>query len=161
MILPSTTSNNNESCLFRQHPGPAHTSLGVAVLTTLTTIITSMVAVVGFLFGVYQYRRNLQLSAFRVYADKYNSILTPDIYEKWSNALCGDKENWKELAPTMIAYLNLVWEGLGGDVLSTKWSNFKSALANMGTRDTRNNQHRLCQACHQAVSVPSSARTTG
>jgi hypothetical protein len=80
------------------------------MLTTLTTIITSMVAVVGFLFGVYQYRRNLQLSAFRVYADKYNSILTPDIYAKWSNALRGDKENWKELAPTMIAYLNLVWE---------------------------------------------------
>ena len=85
------------------------------MLTTLTTIITSMVAiitsivaVVGFLFGVYQYRRNLQLSAFRVYADKYNSILTPDIYEKWSEALRGDKENWKELTPTMIAYLNCV-----------------------------------------------------
>jgi hypothetical protein len=82
------------------------------MFTSLTAIISSIVAVVGFLFGVYQYRRNLQLSAFRVYADKYNSILTPDIYEKWSNALRpdGDKENRKELAPTMLAYLNLVWE---------------------------------------------------
>jgi len=94
-----------------------HTSLGVVMLTTLTTIITSIVAVItgiaavgGFLFGVYQYRRNVQLSTFRVYADKYNSILTPDIYDKWYNALCGDEENWTELTPTMIAYLNLIWE---------------------------------------------------
>jgi hypothetical protein len=80
------------------------------MLTTLTTIVSSIVAVGAFIFGVYQYRRNLQLSAFRVYADKYNSILKPDIYEKWSSALHGHKENWEELAPTMIAYLNLVWE---------------------------------------------------
>lgn len=29
---------------------------------------------------------------------------------KWSKALCGGKENLKELTPTMIAYLNLILE---------------------------------------------------
>jgi hypothetical protein len=76
-------------------------------------MISSILAVVGFLFAVYQYRRNAQLAqlaTFRLYADKYNSILIPDIYDKWYKALGGDTENWKELTPTMIAYLNLIWE---------------------------------------------------
>jgi hypothetical protein len=80
------------------------------MLTTLTAVISCIVGVGGFVFGLYQYRRKLQLDAFRVYADKYNSILTPAIYEKWSRALCGDEEKWEELTPTMIAYLNLIWE---------------------------------------------------
>lgn len=95
------------------------------MLTTLTTIIGSIVAVGGFLFGVYQYHRTVQLSTFRLYADKYNSIITTDIYDKWSKALCGDKEHWTELTPTMIAYLNLTWEQVylmrNGVISKTLW----------------------------------------
>jgi hypothetical protein len=102
------------------------------MLITSTTIISSIVGVVEFLFAVYQYRRNVQLSTFRLYADKYNSILTPDIYDKWSKALCGDKENWKELTPTMIAYLNLVWEEVylvrNGIISRVLWRIWKQEL---------------------------------
>ena len=80
------------------------------MLTTLITVITTMIAVGGFLAGIYQYRRTVQLNTFRLYADKYNSIITPAILDKWTKALGGEDENWAELTPTMIAYLNLIWE---------------------------------------------------
>jgi hypothetical protein len=42
--------------------------------------------------------------------NKYNAIFPPDVYGKWVRALNGDRELWVELNPTMIQYLNLVWE---------------------------------------------------
>lgn len=59
---------------------------------------------------VWEYRRKLHLEIFRTYADKYNSILTPEIYGKWQAALKGDQQHWTELNFTMIKYLNLIWE---------------------------------------------------
>jgi len=79
-------------------------------ITTITTIVGSVVAVATFVNAVWQYRRKVHLEIFRTYADRYNAILTPDIYEKWICALKGHRDNWNELNPTMIRYLNLIWE---------------------------------------------------
>jgi hypothetical protein len=79
-------------------------------ITFVTTIVASMVAVGTLVNAVWQYRRKVHLEIFRTYADKYNAILPPDVYEKWVCALQGDRELWEELKPTMIRYLNLIWE---------------------------------------------------
>src|ERR1039458_4530515 len=76
----------------------------------LTTIVGSLIAVATLVNAVWQYRRKVHLEIFRTYADRYNAILTPDIYEKWVGALRGDRDHWVELNPTMIRYLNLIWE---------------------------------------------------
>jgi hypothetical protein len=60
--------------------------------------------------AVYQYRRTVHRDIFRVYADKYDSILQPEIYPLWQKALAGDDTHWERLTPVMIAYLNLIWE---------------------------------------------------
>jgi hypothetical protein len=74
------------------------------------TIVGSGVAVATFANAVWQYRRKVHLEIFRIYADRYNAILTPDIYEKWVAAVRGDHNHWTELNPTMLRYLNLIWE---------------------------------------------------
>jgi hypothetical protein len=79
-------------------------------ISSLATIIGSFVAVATLVNGFWQYRRKIHLEIFRAYADRYNAILTPDIYEKWIRAIEGRHEDWEELRPTMIRYLNLVWE---------------------------------------------------
>jgi hypothetical protein len=81
-------------------------------ITTITAIVGTAVAVVSLANGVWQYRRKVQLEIFRTYADKYNAILTPEMYEKWRAALNGEQQYWAELTPTMISYLNLIWEEL-------------------------------------------------
>jgi hypothetical protein len=78
--------------------------------TALTTIVGSLIAVATFANAAWQYRRKVHLEIFRTYADRYNAILTPDICEKWVGALKGDRDHWTELNPTMIRYLNLIWE---------------------------------------------------
>lgn len=79
-------------------------------VTALTTIVGGLVAVATFVNAVRQYRRKVHLEIFRTYADRYNAILTPDIYEEWVGAIKGDRDRWIELNPTMIRYLNLIWE---------------------------------------------------
>ena len=79
-------------------------------VTTLATVVGSLVAVATFVNAVRQYRRKVHLEIFRMYADRYNQILTPDIYEKWVVAIKGNRGHWIELNPTMIRYLNLIWE---------------------------------------------------
>ena len=79
-------------------------------ITTATTVVGSAVAVATFANAVWQYRRKVHLEIFRTYADRYNAILTPDVYEKWLAALQGERDHWTELQPTMIQYLNLIWE---------------------------------------------------
>src|SRR5437867_1043216 len=80
------------------------------MLTIITGVLSAVVAVAAFSFGIYQYRRSVHINIFRTYADKYNSIITPEKYEKWQAALSGKQEHWPELTPAMIQYLNLVWE---------------------------------------------------
>ena len=79
-------------------------------VTALATTVGSMVAAGTLTNAVWQYRRKTHLEIFRIYADRYNAILTPDIYEKWVRAVSGERELWAELNPTLIRYLNLVWE---------------------------------------------------
>lgn len=80
------------------------------MLITITTIVGTIIAVAALVTGIYQYRRTVHLDIFREYADKYNSIITPDMYDKWHAAIAGQKDSWEELTPTMIQYLNLIWE---------------------------------------------------
>lgn len=80
------------------------------MFTTITTVIATLIAVSTFFVGVYQYRRSVHMNIFRTYADKYNSIVTPDIYDKWQSAIGGDQEHWNELNSQMVQYLNLIWE---------------------------------------------------
>lgn len=79
-------------------------------LKTITAMIGTIVALATFANAAWQFRRKVHLEIFRKYADKYNEILTPAIYEKWLGAIQGDRSHWSELTPTMIMYLNLVWE---------------------------------------------------
>ncbi len=79
-------------------------------ITTITTVIGSTVAVATLANGVRQYRRKVHLEIFHIYADRYNAIVTPEIYPMWQGALSGDQDHWSEMTPTMIKYLNLVWE---------------------------------------------------
>ena len=79
-------------------------------ITTITTLIGSAVAVASLVNGVWQYRRKIHLEIFRTSADRDNAIVTPDVYQQWQDALNGDQKHWSELTPTMIKYLNLVWE---------------------------------------------------
>ena len=79
-------------------------------LTTVTTIVATIIAVASFASGVSQYRRKIHLEIFRAYADRYNSIVSPDLYERWQLALNGEREHWPELTETMVKYLNLTWE---------------------------------------------------
>jgi hypothetical protein len=72
--------------------------------------ISAAVAATSIAVGVWQYRRTVHRDIFRVYADKYNSILKPEAYQDWQDALKGDKGKWTAFKPTMIAYLNLIWE---------------------------------------------------
>ncbi len=78
--------------------------------TTITTLISTIIAVAAFVVGMLQYRRSVHIDIFRKYADKYNSIIIADKYDNWQAALTGDKDTWAELTPTMIQYLNLIWE---------------------------------------------------
>lgn len=79
-------------------------------VTAFATIAGSMAAVATLANAVWQYQRKTHLEIFRIYADKYNEILKPDIYKKWVRAVSGERELWEELNPTLIRYLNLVWE---------------------------------------------------
>ena len=80
------------------------------MFTTIVTVVATIITVLTFFVGVYQYRRSVHMNIFRTYADKYNSIITPEIYDKWQSAIHGDKKHWDELTPHMIQYLNLIWE---------------------------------------------------
>jgi len=80
------------------------------MLVTITAIVGTIISVATFVVGISQYRRSVHMNIFRTYADKYNSIVTPEIYDKWQDALRGTKDNWEELTPYMIQYLNLIWE---------------------------------------------------
>ena len=79
-------------------------------ITALTALTGSIVGVATLANAVWQYRRKVHLEIFRIYADRYNAILTPDLYLKWQAALNGEQDCWSELTPTMIQYLNLIWE---------------------------------------------------
>ena len=79
-------------------------------IALVTAIVGSIVTAGTLANAVWQYRRKVHLEIFRTYADKYNGILSPDVYEKWVGALRGDRHLWAELNPTMIQYLNLIWE---------------------------------------------------
>ena len=71
-------------------------------------ILSMLGASIAFIFGVFQYYKTIQLQNFRFYADKYNSILPPEKYEIWVQAVeYEDRSKWDELTPQMIAYLNL------------------------------------------------------
>ncbi|MBK8454867.1 MAG: hypothetical protein WAQ53_04065 [Thiofilum sp.] len=82
------------------------------LITSITTVLGSIIAVATFWSGVHQYRQKLQLETFRLYADKYNEIITPSIVIKWQSAIQSteSKNTWHELEPVMIKYLNLTWE---------------------------------------------------
>jgi hypothetical protein len=80
------------------------------ILATVATITGSAVAVTTLVNGVWEYRRKTHLEIFRTYTDRYNAIVTPDIYSKWQKALNDNREHWAELTPSMVKYLNLVWE---------------------------------------------------
>jgi hypothetical protein len=49
-----------------------------------------------------------------------------------NGALCGDEENWKELTPTMIKYLHLIWEEVylvrNGVISNTLWRIWEQEL---------------------------------
>src|SRR5258708_32932074 len=79
-------------------------------ITLLTAMVGTVVGIGTLANAVWQYRRKVHLEIFRTYADKYNAILSLDVYGKWVRALNGDQELWTELNPTMVQYLNLVWE---------------------------------------------------
>jgi hypothetical protein len=79
-------------------------------ITNLVVVLGVAIAVTSIAIGVYQYRRTVHRDIFRVYADKYNSILQPEIYPLWQKALAGDRTHWERLTPVMLAYLNLIWE---------------------------------------------------
>jgi hypothetical protein len=53
-----------------------------------------------------------------MYADRYNAILTPDIYEKWVGAIKGDRDHWIELNSTMIRISQF---DLGGVLFVAGW----------------------------------------
>lgn len=80
------------------------------MLTTITTIVSTVFALATFGFGIFQYRRSVHINIFRTYVDKYNSIISPEKYDMWQSVLAGKQDNWTELTPTMIQYLNLIWE---------------------------------------------------
>ena len=82
----------------------------MASITNLVVILGVAVAAASIALAAYQYRRTVHRDIFRVYADKYNSILDPEIYPQWQKALTGDETHWERLTPVMIAYLNLIWE---------------------------------------------------
>jgi hypothetical protein len=82
----------------------------MTLITTIATIITTIIALAAFVAGICQYRRSVNIKIFRTYADKYNEIITAEKYDKWQAALAGEKDDWAELTPTMIEYLNLIWE---------------------------------------------------
>jgi hypothetical protein len=79
-------------------------------ITALTAILGTAIAIATLVNAVWQYRRKVHLEIFRTYADKYNAILPSDIYGKWVRAVRGEQGLWAELNPTLIQYLNLVWE---------------------------------------------------
>ena len=79
-------------------------------ITNLVAVLGVAIAATSIAIAVYQYRRTVHRDIFRVYADKYDSILQPEIYPLWQEALAGDDKHWERLTPVMIAYLNLIWE---------------------------------------------------
>ncbi|HKV05387.1 MAG TPA: hypothetical protein VJO53_09815 [Candidatus Acidoferrales bacterium] len=81
-------------------------------LTAVATLAGTAIGLGTLATGVWQYRRKVHLEIFRVYADKYNAILTPEIYEIWLDAIRGERTHWGNLTPAMIMYLNLIWEEL-------------------------------------------------
>src|SRR5438128_244088 len=87
----------------------------------LIAVLAVAVSAASIAIAVYQYRRTVHRDIFRVYADKYDAILQPEIYPQWQKALAGDNTHWERLTPVMIAYLNLIWEEcyLAGDRVST------------------------------------------
>lgn len=79
------------------------------MIITITAVLGTFISVTSVVVGIYLYRRTVYMNIFRTYADKYNSIIIPEIYDKWKAALNSNK-HWDELTPHMIQYLNLVWE---------------------------------------------------
>ena len=77
------------------------------MIPAVTAVVGRLVAVGTLTNAVRQYRRKVHLEIFRVYAYRYNAIVTPNIYQKWERALQGDREQWPDVAPTMLQYLNL------------------------------------------------------
>jgi hypothetical protein len=77
-------------------------------------ILTPLGALVAFFWGIWQHFHSKSLQVFEKYCKKYNAIVTPDILERWNNALSNwppkevDSERCLERA--MLSYLNLVWE---------------------------------------------------
>lgn len=81
------------------------------LLENLIDILGIVVAGAGIFLSVRQYIRSKQLEIFSTYVGRYNSIVRPEIYDKWQAAVFENNEDyWEELQPVMIAYLNLVWE---------------------------------------------------
>lgn len=81
-------------------------------VATFTAIVGTAIGLATLGNAAWQYRRKVHLEIFRTYADMYNAIITPEIYTKWQAALNGEQQYWTELNPTMINYLNLIWEEL-------------------------------------------------
>ena len=79
-------------------------------ITNFVAVLAVAIGATSIAIAVYQYRRSVHRDIFRVYADKYDSILQPEIYPLWQQALAGDDKHWERLTPVMIAYLNLIWE---------------------------------------------------
>lgn len=80
------------------------------MILTITAVAGTVISVLAFVFGVYQYRRTVHMNIFRTYADKYNKIIPPEKYEKWQDAINGNQDHWPEMEMQMVEYLNLIWE---------------------------------------------------
>ena len=79
-------------------------------IPAVTSVVGAVVAVATLVNAVRQYRRKVHLDIFREYVERYNRIVTPDMYQRWHEALTGNREEWAAVTPTMLQYLNLVWE---------------------------------------------------
>lgn len=104
------------------------------LITSITTVLGSIIAIATFWSGVHQYRQKLQLETFRLYSDKYNEIITPNIAIKWQYAIRSTDPDgtWHELEPVMIKYLNLTWEEMylvkKGIIDKKLWQIWKSEI---------------------------------
>jgi hypothetical protein len=82
-------------------------------------ILTPFGCLAAFFWGVWQYFHSKSLDVFDRYCEKYNRIVTPEIWDDWTKALKqwplddktpGNKVLIQQLERAMLAYLNLVWE---------------------------------------------------
>jgi hypothetical protein len=129
----------------------------------VTTIIGTIVAVGTLTNAVWQYRRKVHLEIFRTYADKYNAILPPEVYEKWVRALEGEREFWAELNPTLIQYLNLIWEesylSQNGAIPRQLWRIWLPEITHVLSSDFARNGARL-YGFHFPIELPSGKSNT-